>query len=181
GGSTGGLTPTRQVEQLPGFDDCDDAVDVDWLSVDRPTASLNPGASLTIRVTVDSTVLAQPGTYTAGLLVLEDTPYPSPAVGVSFEVAAPKRWGRIAGLVQGVSCAGDAAPLPGATVQIDTAAGNLSLVTAADGRYSYWIDSAANPLTVIVAKDGYTIAVSKVRLRAGETVPDDADLTRADC
>ncbi|MBO0871622.1 MAG: hypothetical protein J2P15_23975, partial [Micromonosporaceae bacterium] len=40
GGSTGGLTPTRQVEQLPGFDDCDDAVDVDWLSVDRPTASL---------------------------------------------------------------------------------------------------------------------------------------------
>jgi Carboxypeptidase regulatory-like domain len=173
--------PTRPVDQLPGFDDCDGAVDVDWLSADPTAATLDPGGTVTVRVRLDSSVLLQPGSYAAGLVAGENTPYPAPRVGVTFHVTPPPSWGRLTGLVQGVNCDGTRAPLPGVTVQINGQGGDWTLLTGSDGRYSYWIDRRANPLTLIVAKDGYQLEVVTVRVRARETVTADFDLTRATC
>ncbi len=181
GGSIGDFLPTTDVEVLPGMDDCDDAVDVDWLSADPTTATLDPGESVTVGVTLDSSVLLQPGTYNAGLRIKENTPYPAPAVDVTLDVTPPAKWGRLTGQVQGLACDGTASPLPDATVQVNGKSNDWTLLTGADGRYAYWIDSRENPLTLIAAKDDYELAVSSVRLRAGATVNADFDLARTLC
>ena len=74
GGSSGGFTATVDSEALPGFEECGaSAADVEWLSVSPTTATLAPGESVTVQVTMDPHV-AQPGTYTAGIGIKEDTP-----------------------------------------------------------------------------------------------------------
>src|SRR5690606_15939874 len=74
GGSTGGFTPSTGVEQHPDYTDCAVSTDVPWFSVDPATATLQPGQSLTVTVTMDPAV-DQPGTYTGGVAIRHDTPY----------------------------------------------------------------------------------------------------------
>jgi subtilisin family serine protease/N-acetylneuraminic acid mutarotase len=181
GGTVGLFAPTPGVEVLPGFSDCGAVTDVEWLSVDPTTATLDPGDTLTVEVTMSSESLEQPGTYTAGVQVKENTPYAAPKVGVSFRVNPPTSWGKLAGTVNGVDCSGNRTALPGTTVQIDSWAGDWTLVTDTAGQYAYWIDRRANPLTVIAAKDGYKPQVKTARLRALETVTLNFNLQKRGC
>ena len=181
GGSSGGFTATVDSEVLPGFEDCGtSAADVEWLSVSPTTATLQPGASVRVTVTMDPNV-AQPGTYTAGVGIVEDTPGTLEPVAVTMTVTPPKAWGKLTGVVSGRSCAGAVAPLGSATVQVDSWAGSWTFDTEADGTYAHWFNAGANPLRLIAAKDGYQPQARTVRLRKGATVRGDFTLRKAGC
>jgi N-acetylneuraminic acid mutarotase len=181
GGSSGGFTATPDSEVLPGFDDCGTAAaDVEWLTVAPASATLAPGESVTVTVTMDPAV-EQPGTYTAGVGIMEDVPGSIDPVAVTMTVTPPKAWGKLAGTVNGRSCQGAVAPLPGATVQVDSWAGSWTFETEPDGGYAYWFNAGANPLSLIAAKDGYQPQAKQVRLKKGATVRGDFTLRRAGC
>jgi len=171
GGSTGGFNPITKGEVLPGFDQCESAADVPWLSENPATFTVAPGATVTVTVTLNAAadVVTQPGAYAAQLTVRTNTPYQYSPIGVTMNVTPPASWGKIAGTVVGVSCDGSSAPIPGATVQIDTWAAHYTLRTDAAGGYALWLDHRNNPLTVIVAKDGWQPQTRQVRIKAGQT------------
>jgi subtilisin family serine protease/N-acetylneuraminic acid mutarotase len=172
GGSTGGFTPTPNTEVHPGFAECVTDVDVPWLSVSPLTATLQPGDSVQVTVSMDATV-EQPGTYTAGVGVRTDTPYQVAPVGVTMTVAPPRDWGKLTGTVTGVDCDGEASPLAGATVQVNGGKQQVTLTTGADGGYVYWLSVRNNPLTVIVAASGYVPQTRDTAIAARRTVVED--------
>ncbi|HEX2307282.1 MAG TPA: carboxypeptidase regulatory-like domain-containing protein, partial [Jatrophihabitantaceae bacterium] len=151
---------------LPGFDSCG-TVDVGWLSEDPVETDVAAGQSVNVTVTMDSADLAQPGTYKASLVFSTDSPYPVTPVQITFTVNPPKTWAKISGVVSGKACSGTVAPIPGATVQIDTRAASYTLITDSDGKYALWLDKRNNPLTLIVAKDGWQPQTRKVRVKPG--------------
>jgi N-acetylneuraminic acid mutarotase len=162
-------------ELLPGYQQAG-PTDVDWLSENTQQVTLQPGASTTLTITMDSSVITQPGDYSARLTLATDTPYQSAPIPVAFDVTPPKGWGEITGTVSGLRPDGSTAPIAGATVQIDTSVSDYTVVTAADGTYSLWLDIKDNPLTVIVAMNGYQPATAKVKLTKGAAVTGDFTL-----
>lgn len=181
GGSSGNFNAAVDSETLPGFEECSaGAADVEWMTINRTSATLEPGGSVTVRVTTDPHV-AQPGTYTAGVAITEDAPGSVDPVAVTMDVDAPGRWGKLVGTVEGSSCSGDTTPLPGATVQVDSYAGSWTFSTESDGSYAYWFSTAANPLDLITSKDGYVPQSRRVRLYKGEEVRADFTLEKAGC
>jgi hypothetical protein len=173
GGSSGGFTATVDSEALPGLEDCaESSADVSWLSIDKTEATLAPGASTTVKVTLTASV-DQPGTYSGSVTIGENTPYQVASVAVTMNVTPPTTWSKLLGTVTGVSSTGVSAPLPGATVQVDSWAQSYTFITDKDGNYAYWLDRRNNPLTLIAAKDGYKPQTRTTRLVAGEPVIED--------
>ncbi len=168
GGSSDSGPSQATSEVLPGYSECGGAAtDVTWLRESPTTVSLAPGASRTITVRMNSARVAQPGVYTAGITFSTDTPYKSTPAPITMTVRPPATWGKVSGRVSGRACDGSVAPIPGATVQIEGFAGNHTLTTGTDGRYVLWLDERNNPLTVIVAKDGYQPQTRRVNVRPG--------------
>jgi hypothetical protein len=178
GGSAGGFNPTTTVELLPGYNQ-PDSCDVTWLSESTQQVTLQPGQSTTITVTLDSSVpeITQPGTFYAALTLNNDTPYSMPRIPVTMQVAPPSTWGKITGTVLGLNSDSTTPPLAGATVEIQSAGGNYSLTTAADGTYALWLDARNRPLTVIAAKDGYQPTVTTVKISRGTSTTVNFTLT----
>ncbi|WP_157744418.1 carboxypeptidase regulatory-like domain-containing protein [Micromonospora viridifaciens] len=185
GGSTGGFTPTPESEMLPGFDQCAAVTDVPWLSASPTTATLQPGQSVKVTVTLDATSAAdvsQPGTYTAQLGVKSNTPYAVDPIDVTMVVQPPTDWGKLAGTVTGIDCQGNKAPLRGATVQINGKNNwTFTLQADANGNYAIWAPAGANPTQVIVARDGWTPQTQKVNIKGGKTVTTDFALRPTKC
>ncbi|WP_033338824.1 S8 family serine peptidase [Catenuloplanes japonicus] len=154
GGSSGQFNATNDSEALPGLTECASAADVSWLTLDKTAATLAPGASVSVTVGLTGNV-EQPGVYTAAIGIKENTPYSVAPVPVTLTVQPPTTWGKLLGTVVGVNCQGVRAPLAGATVQVDTWAMEFTFTTDAAGKYAYWLDNRNNPLTLIVAKDGW--------------------------
>ncbi|WP_306210188.1 carboxypeptidase regulatory-like domain-containing protein [Actinoplanes sp. RD1] len=181
GGAYSGLIGTPWVETLPGYIDC--GTDVPWLSLGRTDFTVAPGRTVAVKVTADSSVLDQLGTYEGQVLVTTDSPYATPApVAVSLTVTPPATWGQIAGTVTSKS----GAAVPGATVALcvsyDTATGDCgpatyTLTTDAGGAYHLWLDAKLGPVQVIAAKDGYTPAMKLASLTKGTTTTTDFALT----
>jgi hypothetical protein len=160
-------------EALPGLEDCaESSADVSWLSIDKTEATLAPGASTTVKVTLSASV-DQPGTYSGSVTIGENTPYQVAPVGVTMTVTPPTTWSKLQGTVSGVSSSGVTAPLPGAVVQVDSWAQSYTFITDKDGKYAYWLDRRNNPLTLIAAKDGYKPQTRTTRLLAGEPTTED--------
>ena len=180
GGSTGGFSPVPDVEVLPGMDDCEVGADVEWLEIDTTSATLEPGDSVRVTVTMDPNV-AQPGVYTAGVSISDDAPGSAGPVSVALTVTPPPAWGKLRGTVSGVSCTGATAPLAGATLQVDSWAGSWTFTTGSDGGYAYWFNVRHNPLQLIAAKDGYKPQTKKVRLVRGTTVTGNFALKKNGC
>ncbi|MFJ4989026.1 carboxypeptidase regulatory-like domain-containing protein [Streptomyces sp. NPDC088732] len=174
------LAPTTAVEVLPGYDQAG-LSEVTWLGESARTITLAPGQKTVLTLTFDTANLevAQPGDLGARLALFTDTPYALPDIPVTLHVDPPRRWGNISGTVLGATTAGGTAPLAGATVQIDSWAGSWTLTTRPDGTFGLWLDTRNNPLTVIVAKDGYRPTVATVRLQKGATVVHNVTLERA--
>jgi hypothetical protein len=165
GGSTVGFTPQDFAEELPGYSSCG-VTNVPWLSESRTGFTVQPGKSVTVTVTINaaSTSVTQPGTYTAGLTVSQNSPYPVPQVGVTLVASPPVTWGKITGKVTGLGCHAPASPLPGATVQINTWAASYTLTTGSDGSYALWLDVRNNPLQMIAALDGWQPQTTTVQI-----------------
>lgn len=165
-----GLPQVATVEVLPGYDQ--PGPTVTWLGLGTKQATLAPGASTTVVVSLDAGVaeITQPGAFTSRLAVATDTPYRISPIPVTMRVNPPKTWGKYTGTVLRSDGAGGTAPLVGAIVQIDSWASSYTLKTARDGTFALWLDVRNNPLTVIVAKDGYQPAVAtKVKIVKGRT------------
>jgi hypothetical protein len=181
GGSTGtsGPVPIKTTETLAGYNQ-GESTDVSWLSESTQELTLAPGKSSTVTLTLDASVpeITQPGDLTAALSFGSDTPYSLAKLPVTLTVAAPKTWGKVAGTVLGVTASGGTAPIAGATVQLDGALASYTLTTATDGTYAIWLDVKNNPLTEIVAKDGFQPTATTVKLTKGGTVTKDFTLKR---
>ncbi|WP_202797020.1 S8 family serine peptidase [Kribbella flavida] len=173
GGSSGGFTATADSEVLPGLEDCaESSADVSWLSIDKTEATLAPGASTTVKVTLTASV-DQPGKYSGSVTIAENTPYSVEPVAVTMNVTPPTTWSKLLGTVTGVATSGATAPLPGAIVQVDSWASSYTFTTDAQGKYAYWLDRRNNPLTLIAAKDGYRPQTRTTRLVAGQPAVED--------
>ena len=156
GGASSATNFDSLAEQLPGYSSCT-GTSVPWLSESQDTFTLSPGQSVTVVVTTKAAASAapQPGSYTANLIVNQDTPYSVTPVGVTMTVTAPHGSGKIAGTVTGLGCHGPPTPLGGATVEVYDAQGASSMVkTASDGSYALWLPTGSR-LTVITALDGW--------------------------
>ncbi|WP_327178185.1 carboxypeptidase regulatory-like domain-containing protein [Streptomyces sp. NBC_01335] len=180
GGADGPSSPSTAVELLPGYDQTGGS-DVSWLSLGSSEFTLAPGASVSVAVSVTASAeeITQPGDFTARIGISADTPYAVPSVPVTMTVAPPSTWGKITGTVLGKSSTGVTAPLKGATVQVDSWASSYTLITDKDGHYALWLDARNNPLTVIVAKDGYAPTATTVKVVKKGTVTTDFTLKKA--
>ena len=175
GGSIGVGDAESTAQVLSGWDQSSDAA-ADWLSMSGGgKVTLAPGASATVTVAMDASQpsITQPGTYTAVLIPSTDTPYKVATVAVAMTVNPPKTWGKISGTVQYKDAAGNLHPLAGATVQITSWASSYTLHTDTSGNYQLWLDVRNNPLTLIVAKDGYAPQTATVKIAKGSTTVKD--------
>ncbi|MCX5065554.1 S8 family serine peptidase [Micromonospora lupini] len=155
GGSSGSFNAAPDSEVLPGFEGCvEAAADVSWMTIDKSTVTLAPGEKVTVTVGMTANV-DQPGTYSGAVTIKENTPYSVAPVTVTMTATPPKTWGKLMGTVTGTSCQGASAPIAGAVVQVDSWAMSWTFATDSAGKYAYWVDRRNNPLTMIVAKDGW--------------------------
>ncbi|MGH3448406.1 MAG: kelch repeat-containing protein, partial [Nocardioidaceae bacterium] len=100
GGTPSGMIVVAHpwVQQLPGYGQCH-VGDLSWLSEDAAGFDVAPGESVTVRVTVDSSAVAQPGDYQGRLSVRTDAPYWVDPISVAMHVQPPRSWGKISGTV----------------------------------------------------------------------------------
>jgi hypothetical protein len=181
GGSSGSFNATKDSEALPGFDECAEGpADVSWLTIDKSKVTLAPGQKVTVTVGMTASV-DQPGTYSASVAIKENTPYTVPPVAVTMVAQPPKSWGKLMGTVSGRSCQGAVAPLPGAVVQVDSWAMSWTFATDADGKYAYWMDRRNNPLSIIVAKDGWKPQTRQTRINNATPTVEDFTLSPIRC
>jgi len=89
GGSSGGLNPSDNAQELPGYAACGSA-QVPWLSQSADSFTVDPGETVTVSVTLNAAdpSVTQPGSYTASLGIREDTPYQASPVPVTMTVPA---------------------------------------------------------------------------------------------
>jgi hypothetical protein len=135
------------------------SADVPWLSEDPMTGTVTPLADQVIAVTFDAGVpeITQPGQYYAQLRIRDNTPYNVTSVPVTMTVNAPATWGKLEGMVTGLStCDTNPAPLADADVFIESGTGmTWTATTNVSGTYQVWLDEANRPLTITVTHPGY--------------------------
>ncbi|GAA2366013.1 hypothetical protein Cme02nite_30710 [Catellatospora methionotrophica] len=181
GGSSGNFSAMPDSEVLPGLEGCAAAAaDVSWLTVDKTAVTLAPGAKVVVTVGMSANV-DQPGTYTASVSIKENTPYTVAPVAVTMNVTPPKTWGKLLGTVTGTSCQGAGAPIAGAVVQVDSWANSWTFATDAQGKYAYWMDKRNNPLTLIVAKDGWKPQTRQTRINVTTPTVENFTLSPIKC
>jgi N-acetylneuraminic acid mutarotase len=172
GGSTGGFQPTPFAEVLPGYNQCG-SESIPWVSTSSSKFTLNPGQSQTVAVTMDSSTVSQPGTYTAQLGVETNSPYQFSPISLTMQANPPSTWSKVMGTVTDAST-GD--PLAGATVQICTmydkstgtcGAVSYTLTTDSSGNYQLWLNRGYNPLQIIAVMDKYQPASKIAKLISG--------------
>jgi N-acetylneuraminic acid mutarotase len=173
--------PVATVSVLPGYDQGDRVDDVSWLGLRGQRATLPPGASTTVTVSLDATVsdITQPGDYAAQLAVETDTPYHMAPIPVTMTVQPRKGWGRYAGTVLGDDGAGGTTPLAGAAVQLVGKESTHTVTTGEDGTFALWLDARGGPLTVTVSMEGYASATTRVKLVKGRSTAGDFTLRQA--
>ncbi|MFY1689593.1 S8 family serine peptidase [Plantactinospora sp. WMMB782] len=169
GGSPSSFVGSAETERLGGLEACLEAGEASWLSTTPDSFTLAPGASRTVTVTLTATAaagVAQPGTYSAELGLVTDSPYPVPVVAVEMNVSPPGSWGKIQGTVLGRTCGGAEVALL-ATVRVnpvaDPSAGH-TLTTRDKGLYSWWLPKGR--YDVIVARDGWVPQVKRQQIQA---------------
>jgi N-acetylneuraminic acid mutarotase len=183
GSSVAGFVPSRESERLSELDQCG-VTDVPWLAENPTTATLQPGQSVNVVVTFTATPeveVGQPGAYTAQIVVGTDTPTKVDPVNATMNVTPPRDWGKVAGVVMGVDCQGNSAPLRGAQVQATGQPYAISLTTDPDGNYAYWGPEKSNPYTLIASKDGWVSQSKQVRIKKGRTETVNFSLQRVTC
>ena len=181
GGSSGSFNAAADSEVLPGFEGCAEAAaDVSWMTIDKSSVTLAPGAKVTVTVGMTANV-DQPGTYSGAVAIKENTPYSVAPVEVTMTATPPKTWGKLMGTVTGTSCQGATSPISGAVVQVDSWAMSFTFATDAAGKYAYWMDRRNNPLTMIVAKDGWKPQTRQARIDTTTPTVEDFGLSPIRC
>ena len=150
--------------------------DVAWLSFAPVNGTVTAVSGQPIEVTLDASVpeITQPGDYLAEIRVVDDTPYTMANVSVLMTVNPPANWGKLSGVVSGLGrCDVPGSPLHKAVVTID---GMVTLKTAVDGVYGYWMEPGS--YTVSVSAPGYVGQTHTVTISSGQTTSANVDLRR---
>ncbi len=180
GGYDASSVPTSPTQVLPRYNDCASGSRVPWLTV-SPTVTVPPGKSVTVSVSLNAgdKSVTQPGTYTASLVVVNNTPYRinGDPVAVSMTVTPPSRWGEVGGTVTGLACDGTSTPLPGAAVTVTGKTATWTLTTDSGGGYALWADQGQNPLTVIAQASGWQAQTATATITAGKAATANLTLT----
>ncbi len=153
------------------------AGDVVWLSEDPTAGTLNVDGTVDVTLTIDSSMLGQPGDYLANLIVGHDTPYTYDPIPVLLHLTPPPTYGTFNGTVTGLEkCDINPALMEGATINIMKDASVVgTFTTGADGYYSYSLLAGTYDLEFV--KDGYvSVLVEGVILPEQTTVTTDAEL-----
>lgn len=148
--------------------------DVPWLTLAPITGTVSALGSQPIQVTLDASVpeITQPGDYLAEIRVSDDTPYTMANVPVQMTVNPPANWGKIEGLVTGLGrCDAPGMSLDKATVEI---VGLVTLKTAVDGLYGYWMEPGSYMVTV--SAPGYVSQTNTVTVSSGQTTTANVNL-----
>ena len=178
-----GGSPQPFSELLPGYDQC--TPEVNWLSESKTDLDLAAGQSATITVTIDASVVTQPGDYAASLWIDTDTPYQSRPIGITTHITPPTSWGKVTGTV---TDAATGTAIGGATVVICTmydpgsgACGPVTYTLRSDlsGQFQLWLDRGYSPLQISAAKDGYRPVAKIVKVTAGATATVNFSLKRS--
>jgi subtilisin family serine protease len=154
----------------------------EWVDLAPARGTLAAGATQTLNATLDATRITQPGTYQVPIRVAENTPYEWPFDGqfnATLRVTAPASYGSVGGVVRGLgACDAVPATLPGATVRIRNARGDVfETTTDADGRWQYWASPADGPFMLSAqATDHRDADARQVTLAAGSQTAADIDL-----
>ncbi|GAA1160875.1 cell wall-binding repeat-containing protein [Ornithinicoccus hortensis] len=186
GGDLGGFSPTDSAEQLPGFDECaESGADVPWLDLDTTEAVLEPGDSVTVLVTTDSSTVAQPGTYSGQVTISANTPVRPTPVDVAMHVSPPLTWGKVMGTAYLEACdggqtAGDSIPINVDPVREDVGDGWL-VVTNHEGDYARWFNTQVGRLRMTASLPGYRPDMHLVDLVRGDTVTQDFSMRDNAC
>ena len=184
GGAVSNFIATPVATQLPGYDLCGPSGDVPWLTESQSSFTLRPGEHRSLTVTFDasdSSVVDQPGDYTAQLAIRVDGPQQPAPAALTMHVDAPKTWGKLSGTVRGADCASATSPLPGATVSVQTRHSTVTLWTGADGTWSVWLDKGDNPVTLAFSKDRFATALRTVKVDPKHPLTEDVTLKPARC
>jgi Subtilisin-like serine proteases len=170
GGSPSSFVGSAESEYLGGLEDCEESGDASWLSASPESFTLAAGASKVVTLTLSATAaagVAQPGTYTADVALVSNSPYPVQSLEVEMNVSPPGNWGKIQGTVIGRTCGGDEVPVR-ATVRVNLvsdATTGYTLTADGQGRYAWWLPKGR--YDVIVAKDGWVPQVKRQQIQAG--------------
>ncbi len=165
----------RRQRGLPGLEDCSESsADVSWLALDKTEATLAPGESRPPSRSASPRLSTSRAPTPAAVTIGENTPYSVDAGRRQDERHAADHLGQDPGHGdRGQQAPAPRAPLPGATVQVDSWAQSYTFTTDAGGKYAYWLDIRNNPLTLIAAKDGYKPQTRSTELLADEPITED--------
>ena len=183
-GGLGGSGFTPDSEVLSGLTECGGTVAIPWLADSPASATLQPGQSVAVTVTLSATTadqVTQPGTLTGQLGVEQDTPYDVSPVDVTMNVAPPKGWGKIAGTLSGEDCSQTTAPLRGVVFADGKKGYSFTLPTGNDGRYAFWAPSGASPFTMTASANGWIPQTRVVSIKGGKTTTVNFTLRPTSC
>ena len=151
---------------------------VPWFALNPSDGMVAQGSSKSLNALFDASSVTQPGDYMTPLKLFSDTPYsPQDSMAV-MHATVPSSFGTLQGTVstQGY-CGANPAALTGATVTILGSGSPHQVVTDASGNYSYQLDSAEAPFTILAMAPGQVqTSQSGVTLSAGGTTTTDLDM-----
>jgi N-acetylneuraminic acid mutarotase len=183
GGSSGGFSPTADSEVLSGMTQCG-TTDIPWMSENPTTATIAPGQSVSVTVTLSATAadqVTQPGTYTAQIGFEQDTPYNVSPENVTMNVTPPKGWGKIAGNVSGLDCSNKTVALKAVVFATGKKGFAFNLKTDANGNYAFWAPAGSSPFTLIASATGWIAQTQTVNIKGGKTTTANFTLRPQSC
>ncbi len=157
---TGGtsITATAKTDVLQRAMNWLKPTDLLWLSADVTNGAVTAAGSQALNVTFDASAadVTQPGTYKGAFAVVSNDPvnggktYP-----VTMTVSAPATWGKLTGIVNGLSaCDVNPTPMANAVVYVESGSGmTWTLKTDVNGAYKVWMPAASSPLTITASNE----------------------------
>jgi N-acetylneuraminic acid mutarotase len=183
GGSSGGFSPTADSEVLgPGLDQCG-TTDVPWLDESPKQFTVPAGSSVNVTVTLTATTadgVAQPGKYTADLLVNADTPQTINPIDVTMTVTPPKQWGKLQGTVTGTDCNNVTKGLSAVVFADGTGSGfSWTAKTDKNGNYAFW--GPKDTYSLIATANGWIAQTKSAKIQQGKTTTVNFNLRPTGC
>jgi subtilisin family serine protease len=163
-----------QIDQLRLYSDTST---VPWLGLTHIDGALGAApAAQDHPVLFRADRVEQPGVYASNLKLVDDTPYPTPALQATMTATTPPSFGTLRGRVSSLGyCDANPTALPGATVAIQGTSSLQRTTVGADGTFAWQADSAQAPFTVTVSAPGHlSAAAAGIALTPGGNA--DADL-----
>jgi hypothetical protein len=185
GGINSSGSPTSSSEVLSGLTQCG-TTEFPWMDESPTTATLQPGQSVDVTVTLSATTadqVTQPGAYNAQIGFEQDTPYNVNPENVTMNVTPPKGWGKIAGTVSGKDCSNNTKPLRGVVFADGKGQKGYTFTLPTDnsGNYAFWAPAGASPFSLQASANGWIPQAKTQSIKGGKTTTVNFTLRPTSC